>query len=98
MDWFVFNYVSFSIISDYNGVIVVWMVLEQLRENLSWPKVRVLMIMQGLVSFNIKHVISAYLIEKWIFESYDYAVKLGTMVLNDDKRTKESLHNFREWF
>ena len=38
----------FSIINDYDGVVAVLDGFDELRVNLSWPKVRVLMIMQGL--------------------------------------------------
>jgi len=77
MDGFVFDLVIFSIIYDCGGVVVVLDGFGELRVNLSWPKIRVLAIMQGLVSFNIKHVIWVYLIEKWIFDVYDYEVKLN---------------------
>ena len=42
---FVFVLAIFSIINDYDVVVEI---LNELRVNPSWPKVRVLMIMQGL--------------------------------------------------
>ena len=95
MGGFVFILTIFSIITDYDDV---GEILNESRVNLSWPKVRVLMIMQGLVSFNIKHVICVYLIEKWISNIYDFEVKLSMMALHDDGRTKALLHDFMDWF
>ena len=58
--------------------------------------VRVLMIIQGLVFFNIKHVIWVYLIEKLIFDVYDYEMKLSMIVLYGDGWTKALLHDVRD--
>jgi len=44
MDSFISDLVIFSIMNDYG---IVGMILDELKVNLSWPKVRVLMIMCG---------------------------------------------------
>ena len=48
MDYFVFILANFSVINDYGGVGMVWI---ELKVNESRPKVRILMITQGLAFF-----------------------------------------------